>query len=265
MLTTLPLLAALSLAPGQAGGLTLTDARVTYGVMGPVRDNTKFLPGDSLFLTFTISGITADPNGKVLYSISTEVTDAAGKVLFKQPAQERDTINALGGDQMPAFAQVAIGQQQPPGEHTLKVTVTDLATKSSQTLTQKFEVLKPDFGLVRLSASADSEGQVPAGLLSTGQSLWINGAAVGFQRAAGGQPNVTLELTVFDEAGKPTLAKPFGGTVNKGVPPKDTSLPVQFHVALNRPGKFTLQLKATDGLANKTATQSFPFTVHPVK
>jgi hypothetical protein len=266
MLLTLPLMAALCLTPGQAEGLTFTDVRVTYGILGPTRENLKFLPGDTLFLTFTINGITVDTNGKVLYSIATEVTDASGKSLFKQSPQERETINALGGNQLPAFAQVAVGLQQPAGEHTLKVTVTDLANKKSQTLTQKFEVLKADFGLVRLSASADPSGQVASGLLTAGHSLWVSGAVVGFQRGgAASQPNVALELVVVDGDGKPTLAKPFGGVIDKGVPAKDSSLPIQFHVALNRPGKFTLKLTATDTLAGKTVSQSFPFTVHPLK
>jgi hypothetical protein len=265
MLMTLPLMAALCATPGQAGGPTLADARVTYGVLGPTRDNTKFLPGDTLFLTFTINDITADPNGKVAYSIATEVTDAGGKSVFKQPAQDREAINALGGGQMPAFAQVSVGQQMPAGEYTLKVTVTDGATKKSQSLTQKFEVLKPDFGLVRLSASADADGQVPAAALCAGQSLWVHGAVVGFQRGADKQPNVSLELTVKDADGKPTLAKPFGGTINKDVPAKDISLPVQFLVSLNRPGKFTVEIKTTDQLAGKSVTQSFPITVNSVK
>jgi hypothetical protein len=265
MLMTLPLLAALAAVPGQAGGLTLTDARLTLGVLGPTRDGAKFLPGDTLFLTFTIDGITADANGKVLYSIGTEVTDAGGKSVFKQAPQDRETINALGGNQLPAFAQVAIGQMMPAGTYSLNVTVTDGATKKSQTLTQKFDVLKPDFGLVRLSISADSDGVVPAAALVAGQSLWVHGAVVGFQRGADKQPNVTLELTVKDADGKPTLAKPFTGTINKGVPPTDVSLPIQYLVSLNRPGKFTIEIKTTDQMSNKSVTQSFPITVNSAK
>src|SRR4051812_28384475 len=58
MLLTVPFLAALCLTPGQADGLTLTGARVTYGILGPTRDNTKFLAGDTLYVSFTIEGIT---------------------------------------------------------------------------------------------------------------------------------------------------------------------------------------------------------------
>jgi hypothetical protein len=49
------------------------------------------------------------------------------------------------------------------------------------------------------------------------------------------------------------------------VPAKDAALPFQFHVALNRAGKFRLEIKATDAVANKTVKQSFPFTVHAAK
>jgi hypothetical protein len=127
MLMTLPLLVALSLAPGQAGGLTLTEPRLTHGQLGPARAGTKVLPGDTLFLAFDIEGISADADGK------------------------------------------------------------------------------------------------------------------------------------------PTLARPFAGTIDKDVPGGDTALPIQFHVGLNRPGRFTVEVKATDVLAGKTVTQSFPLTVHPVK
>ena len=264
MLATLPFLA-LCLAPGQADGLALTNARVTFGALGPTRENLKYLPGDLLFVTFDIQGISADPGGKVLYGIATEVTDGSGKSWFKSPAQDREAVMALGGNQLPAMAQVSIGLQQPAGDYTLKITVTDRTTSKSQALTQKFEVLKPDFGLVRLGASADSDGQVPAGVSLVGHSLWITGAVVGFKRGGSGQPDVAVELKITDADGKPTMAKPFGGSINKDVPAKDMSLPVQFHVALNRPGKFTLELKATDQIAGKTVTQSFPITVHAVK
>ena len=265
MLTTLPLMAALCLTPGQAGGPTLTDARVTHGILGPTRDNAKFLPGDTLFLTFTIDGITADANGKVLYNIAHEVTDATGKKVSGQPAQDREAINALGGTQMPAFAQVSIGLQQPAGDYTLKVTVTDRATKKSQSLTQKFEVLKPDFGLVRLSTSADADGQVPAGLLCVGQSLWLHGAVVGFQRGADRQPNVTLELTVArrrrqadagqalrrdDQQGRAAQGRVVAGPVPRVAQPA---------------GKVHRRDQADRPAAGKTVTQSFPITVNAVK
>jgi hypothetical protein len=264
MMNSLLLLAALA-APGQADGLTLTDARLTYGVLGPKRDNAKFLPGDALFLAFAVDGVTAGPDGKVQYSIALEVVGPGGKTLFRQPPQDEEVVNSLGGSRMPAYAQVQVGLEQAPGEYTVKVTVTDRATKKTASLEQKAEVLPKAFGLVRLTTTADPQGQVPAAALGVGGSLYVNGHVVGFQRGAAGQPNVALEVRVLDEAGKPTLAKPLTGRIDKGVPPKDPVLPGQFLLSLNRPGKFTVEVKATDEVANKTATQSFPITVHEAK
>jgi hypothetical protein len=265
MLHTLALLAALSAVPGQSGGLSLADARVTHGIMGPARAGTKFLPGDTLFLAYDIDGITADADGKVLYTAAIEVKDSSGKQVVNQKPSDEETIMALGGTRLPAFAQVAIGLEQQPGEYVVKVTVTDRASKKSASLEQKFEVLPRDFGISRLVLTGDPEGRVPAGLLGVGQELYVNAMVVGFQRGAGQQPNVRVELRVLDESGKPTLAKPFAGEITKDVPPKDTALPVQFLLGLNRPGKFTVELTATDKSNNKKATQSFPITVSPSK
>ena len=261
MVNSLLVLAALA-APAQAGGLTLSDAKLTYGLLGPKRDSAKFLPGDLFFLAFNVDGVTAGPDGKVQYTMALEVTGPDGKTIFRQPPQDEEVINVLGGSRLPAYAQLQIGLEQAPGQYTVKVTVTDRASKKSGSLEQKAEVLPKGFGLVHLTLTADQKGQAPAGVLGAGQSLYINNHVVGFQRGAGGQPNVAIELRVLDEKGNPTLTKPLTGRIDKGVPPKDPVLPVQLLVSLSRSGKFTVEVKATDEVANKTVTESFPITVY---
>jgi hypothetical protein len=266
MLPTMMLLAALSAVPAQSGGLTLADARLTHGIMGPPRANAKFLPGDTVFLAYDIDGITVDPEGKALYTAAIEVRDSAGKAVVNQKPQDEETVAALGGTRLPAYAQVTIGVEQPAGEYTLKLTVTDRASKKTAALDQKFEVLARDFGIARLLLTGDPEGRVPSGLLGTGQEVFVNAMLIGFKRdGAMQQPNVRVELRVLDENGKPTLAKPFAGEITKDVPAKEIALPVQFVLGLNRPGKFTVEMTASDRNGNKKATQSFPITVYPSK
>ena len=263
MLSTLALMAGL-VAPAQADGLSLTDVRLTLGICGPPRASAKLLPGDNLIISFDIAGISADDSGKVRYSIGTELSDANGKVLFRQVPREQDTVAALGGNTLPAFAQVDVGLQQPPGEYKCKVTVTDLATSKSKSFTQPFTVLEKAFGLVRLSASLDPDGQYPATQPVAGQTAWLHLAVVGFERASeGGQPNVTLEVSILDDKGERTTKKPITGTINKDVDAKTPVLPLQFPIALNRPGKFTLQLKLADKISGKTVQHSAPFIVRP--
>jgi len=262
LLLTLALLAGTDSARGQS--LKLSGARLTYGMLGPTRPDTKVLPGDSLFLSFDIEGITVDKYGKVNYGTAVEVTDSKGKVLFKQPSRDMSVVLSLGGSSLSAVARVDIGPEVPAGEYTLRATVTDRVGKGSRELTQAFTVLPRAFGLVNLTMSCDAENQVPAGLLGPGQSLWVNAAVIGFGRGSGssGQPNLQLEMHIRDEAGKPTVAGPAGtGQINKDVLSKAVGLPIQFLVSLNRPGKFTVELKVTDKVAGKTSSLSFPITV----
>jgi hypothetical protein len=265
MMIALALLATLPLAPGQSGDLTLSGARLTHGILGPQRADNKFLPGDWLVVAFNIEGVTSDSQGKVQYSISLEVSDSSGNTIFrKPPLRDLEAVNALGGNRLPAYAQVEIGAQQSPGEYTLKVLVGDATSRKSATLTQKFTVLPPAFGLVQLSVSADAANEVPAGPPAEGKTVWVNAVVVGFGRnSATKQPNVVLELHVLDEMGKPTMSKPFSGVVNKDVPDNAASLPIQFQLPLNRTGKFTIELKATDQVSGKSVSPTFPITVHP--
>jgi hypothetical protein len=57
------------------------------------------------------------------------------------------------------------------------------------------------------------------------------------------------------------MTKPFTGAIKENVSEKALSLPVQFLLGLNRPGKFTIEIKATDLVSKKEAKESFPITV----
>src|SRR5262249_45414567 len=144
----------------------------------------------------------------------------------------------------------------------VKITVTDLASKASGTLTRSYKVLRPNFALVRLTTTVDPEQNITAPFIGVGQSLWINFAAVGFARDSDKeQPNLAVVMRVRDENGKATLAKPDKGAVTKDVPKKMRAVPMQFMLELNRAGQFTVEIKATDKLTGKTASLSFPLRV----
>lgn len=261
-LVTLAITATLALAQGP--GLSLTNVRATYGLLGPTRADTRVLPGDSLYIDFDIEGITVAANGKVQYSTSLEATDAKGKVIYRQNPENLEAQASLGGKSVPAQAVLDIGLDQPAGDYTVKVVITDRTSKQSQTLTQKFQVPAAEFGIVQVKATSDTEGTVPAGLLGVGQSIFVNFAAVRFERDKGkGQPQIVFEMRLLDEAGKPTLDKPESGVIDSDVPASDKLVGGQFPVSLNRAGKFTVELKATDKIAGKTATVTLPLTVQP--
>jgi hypothetical protein len=230
---------------------------------GPSRTVSAVVPGDSLDIAYDITGITVDrESGKVQYSTAMEITDKKGKVLFKQDARPLVVYNTLGGHSLPGFAHLHIGLDDKPGEYVVKVTVTDGVTKKSATLTQPVKVAEKEFAIVRLTTTSDSTGQNPVVVPGVGEALWLNFAIVNFPRTKDTkQPHITFQMQVFDEKGEPTTAQPFTGEISDKVPVLAPSVHGQFVLALNRPGKFRVELKATCAICKKTAELSFPLTV----
>ena len=96
------LAAALTSAPAQGGDLKLTNVRMTIGELGPKRTNAKFLPGDILFVGYDITGLSIEPDGLAKYKMSMEVSDTAGKSIFKQDPRELNDFIPLRGNVIPA-------------------------------------------------------------------------------------------------------------------------------------------------------------------
>jgi hypothetical protein len=264
MVTSLTCLTVACLTLAQADSLNLTGARQTHGILGPVRTDNNLLPGDSLHVAFDVEGAAADSDGKLRYSTTTEVTDGQGKVVFRSPGREQASVHVLGGNRIPAYARVDVGLEQPAGDYTLKVTATDLVSKQSKTLTREFTVLPKGFGLVGLGLTSDADGRVPAGQVGVGETVYVHAAAVGFARPNGqGHPRLDFALRVLDESGKEAQSPPLTGSVEKDVPASAGSVPVQFALSLNRPGKFTVEIQAADRVGDKKFVRSFPLTVHP--
>ena len=272
MLTNLALFAALAMTPSQGTSLTLSNPRITYGELGSPRPDNKLLPGDIFYLSFDIDGIRVNEAGRVKYGMAMEVTDSAGKSIFKQMPVERDDFLPLGGNKLPARAYVSVGVDQAPGIYSCKVTVTDMADKVkavSKTIEQKFEVLPRGFGIVRVSTAADPKGDVPAPLVGVaGQATFVHFAVIDFARdSKTNQPNLTIEMVVYGQDKKPTLNKPTAKQIpdeaDGKVDEKAAGIPMRFLVPMNREGGFLIELKATDNITKKSAKIYLPLRVFP--
>lgn len=261
MWTTLTLAAALTLAPAQAGGLRLTNERLTYGTLGPARSDSKFLPGDVLSMTFDMEGLKALSGGKVAYSLGFQVSDAKGKLVYGEDPRDLEAVLHLGGSKVPASPFVVLGTDMAAGTYEFKMTVRDRTANTSQTLARKFEVLPRGFGLVALQVSNGNIQTPPLGVV--GQELFLNFAVVGFDRdKVKKQPDVMLEMTILDEKKKPTLDKPITGKFSDNVPENVVAVPTYFLLKLNRAGTYTVELRATDQVSKKTSALSIPLRVY---
>jgi hypothetical protein len=262
MLTTLALAAALSLAPAQ-GGLQLTNNRLTVGELGPTRNSNKLIPGDLLFIGFDIEGLTIDPEGTAKYTMAMEVTDAANKIIFKQDAREMIDFVPLRGNKIPARGFIVVGLDQEAGNYVCKITVTDPATKATQSLNTKFEVLKKDFAIVGVFTSHDERGALSASTTGVvGQTMFMQMTVANFQRDdKTKQPRVEFEYTILDEKGQPTLGKPRIDNSPAKVDEKEGAFAWRYPMFMSRPGKFTMKVTARDKVANKSSTYELPITV----
>lgn len=262
MWATLALATALNLAPAQGGALQLKNDRVTYGILGQERKDSKLLPGDVFVVAFDIENLKVRDDGRVQYSMGMELTNKEGKSQFKKEPQDLEAVNALGGSRLPAFALSEIGTETPEGEYTIKVTVKDRGADKTETLTRKFEVLPRKFGFVRLGIAYETGQPAPPQAVA-GQTFLVNFAVVGFDldKAKKDQPNIEVAMRILDEDGKQTLAKPFTGSATEVEPQFKKIVPMQFILQLNRPGKFKIELKATDKFGGKSAEQTLDFVV----
>ncbi len=263
MRATLACLLALALPPAQDNDLEIINAHGTYGFLGAERPKSGVLPGDVFFFAFDVKGIKQDAHGKAKFSIKTEVVDDKGEVFFKEGPYNSVAHNCLGGDLLPCAAHLEIPADTKPGTYTLKVTIEDLATKKTKTFEAKGKVLEPEFGLVRVGTFADANGVVPAPPLGVmGSSLYINFSLINFQRdAASKQPKVHLSLRILDEKGNPTLKEALTGEIKDKINSDAKLIPLHFGITCNRVGTFTVEVTATDKVADKTAKLTFPLHV----
>ena len=264
MWSSLAFAGALALAPGQVGDLALDNVRLTYGRLGTERPDENVLPGDVVYVTFDISNIKVDEVGYVNYSMTMEVFGPDGKkILESKPGKPSRDFLPLGGNTLPGHAFVQLGADQAPGEYSCKLTVTDNIAKATDTLTQKFTVVRKRFGIVAVASTSDPNADFPSPMSGfSGESLWVHFCAIHFQRdRTKDQPDVEFQMTVLDEDGRPTVKKPTLYEVNKDVGEKETLIRMRLPVPMNRPGKYVIVIKATDRVGRTSDTIRLPLYV----
>ncbi|MBM3994227.1 MAG: hypothetical protein FJ303_08755 [Planctomycetes bacterium] len=235
----------------------IKNPRPCYGPFGATRvGKAECLPGDKLWITYDIEGLVADPKTKkVNYETTLELLDAKGKVFFKDPVTT-DAIPALGGGAMPGDLHVNIGKQ-PPGEYTIRLTIHDKIGKDAKAFDYPITVLPEGFGMIDVSAQTVGVLRLP---------YVMNFKMVGLTLNKDGIPNGEVTLRILDDKMKPVTEKPLTMALPRDLPDginlKTLNLvPVAFPIELNRTGRFTIEVTATDKNAKKTIELRFPLTV----
>jgi hypothetical protein len=262
MLATAIFLAAMTLAPGEAGQLSVGNVHTTYGPLGPTRSNNQILPGDQVCLCFDVTGLQTNAAGKIHYGVGLAATDSKGEMVFKHEPSDVEIPRPATGQAVPVCAKVDVGMASPPGKYDLKVTVMDRSAGTAASVTRSYDLLPLEFGIVRVSLTSDPEKKGSTVVFSQGRPGWINFSVVGFGREKKQrQPRVTATMRVVDASGRSALPQPPSGTIRQGVPDQVGVIPMQFKLTLAQAGRFTVELKTTDEITGRTATVTFPIQV----
>ena len=189
------------------------------------------------------------------------------KVKFKRGAERAEGHRlAARASKLPGRAYVIVGLDELPGQYNCKVTVTDPSTKLTASLAVKFEILKKDFGVVAVYTSHDQKGELTAPTSGqVGDTLWIQYVITSFERdPKTKQPNVEIQFQIYDDKGKAILVNAKNEPVPRKYIQDATSFPPvkddaglftgQYMVFLNRPGKFVVEIKATDRVSKKSSS-----------
>jgi hypothetical protein len=240
------------------------NARLAYGPLGQERKDEKFLPGDALWLRFDIEGLVPDATGKVTYAMGLEVTQKGKtKPKFKKDLEDYEARLTLGGTTLPAYARTNIGLDDDPGDYTLKITIKDGSSKGKGkeiTIARSFEVAKSNLGFVMVGLISIAGEPVPA-IGMQGQVMFLSCSLVGFEIGKDKAPHVSFEMQILDETGKPTVKELIKGDIKTEAKTPGAMIFQPMRVDLNRAGKFTIVLKATDVLAKKSTEQKLDLTV----
>lgn len=255
MRTLLSAVLALGLMPGLAGALELKNVRPSYGPLGAYRTDLKCLPGDVLFLTYDIEGLTFDKTGKASYLTTLELVDSGNKVIFKKDTPN-EVVAQLGGTRMPGDLHVIMSPKQAAGKYSIRLTVQDKVANQAKAFKYDFEVVPESFGFIGVSAPAVG---------FPGQQYISTFALVNMGLDAKKQPNVDVTMRVLDDKGSPvakamTLSLP--AAIPEGVDiQKENFVPLNYPLYLNRVGTFQIDVVAVDKMSNKQVQLRYPLTV----
>jgi hypothetical protein len=242
--------------------LAVSNVRPTLCPLGPARADTNYLPGDVVHVTFNVSGLKLDNDGRYRVEARLVVEDAAGKAVAteeygKIPAR----LGVLAGGKTRFAFRHLIPFDAPASTYKAKLQLNDLIGNQSTTVEHAFRVVAPTFGLIRFVSGRGPFGQAETPCLGTvGEVLFLGVHAVGLSKGKDNQGHLEVRVEVQDAQGK-VLGKPQTSEFNA----VNTNEPLflKFELPLDQAGKYQVVLKAIDKAStpSRSATLTVPVTV----
>jgi hypothetical protein len=245
------------------GKLKMENIQAAYGRFGPERKPLEIYPFDNFIVRFTVSGLKVNSEGKAVTTLKMQFTDAQGSSIVENTFSFNGVLG-LGGDTIPGFVSLAMGERVPEGKNILKVTITDNLSKKSISFERQIIGKKPGLQIVALEFFHDADGKLPTSTnLTPGEPLYIRLRAIGFDRTQG-KIHTQLTVQTLDADGKENLPKPLLIDLRQ----EDSKVVEQTEfvniggaLLANRVGKFTLRLTVTDRTGDQSTKVEVPLVV----
>ncbi|MBX7103930.1 MAG: hypothetical protein K1X57_07605 [Gemmataceae bacterium] len=255
----LPLLAWLACA-GPALSLEIRNIQACHGPLGPARTRLEVTPLEEVVYRFVVAGLKPAANGEFQFDIAYSMTDSTGKVVLSDTGRH-SVVAVMSGDATPATAAIQVGPTAPPGDYTLRVTVTDCNGGGDAHFSRRLTCKPGEFRAInpRFFHDAARTTPGPAGGLA-GQSIYLRVLAAGPKWEAG-KSSVALRVELTDLEGNTVSRQPVTTRreITEGGPFRGIGLETLLPLA--KPGEYQIKLTVIDELARREDVITLPLTV----
>lgn len=242
----------------------------------PVPHGFRFLSGETIFLSFHVSGYkpVGDEEPRVSLAYSIEVKDAGGIALIEPAAGDVDaTLDTEDKNWMPKIRlTIAIPPHAPTGEYKIIMSVRDRVAQTQTRGESSFQVRGETFEasdklVIRdLRFYRGEEDKAPLGTAAyrPGDTLWARFYMTGYQLGPKNAYEVSYGLAVLRPNGEAMFRQEEAAVEKQESFYPRRVLPAGMSLNLTkdlRPGQYTLVLMARDKVGNQSAEVRATFVV----
>ena len=260
---------------GAPGPLKIIHIGIHQIEDGPaVGDQVKFVPGETVYLSFDVENYTPNKEDSVAISWVVDAADPKGiPIIPPAPGKKQANLTPEDKDWLPRVRQpIAVPSPAPGGNYSVHIVVTDENTKQTAAADTRFTVAGLDlppakaleiraFGFYR---TEDAPQPLMSPAYSSGDSMFARFQIAGFKYGPRNAIEVTYGISILGPAGNAMY------TQDPAVEDKSASfypkpyMDSNMSLSLNpgtKTGEYTLVITARDKVGNQTCEIRKPFRV----
>jgi len=232
------------------------------------------IPGETLFFTCRVANFTRGSDSRIHVAYSIQAFDPKGVPLDPIYKNEFvDEISPQDKDWMPKIqSEISIPPLAPSGAYKITVKAEDLLAHTSASLDVPFQVrghvLEPGDKLAvqnfHFFHGESDTGPMEKAVYHPGEGVWVKMDITGFAYGPANKVDVSYQTSFLNAAGKVLWTQPEPAVEQSESFYPKRYIPAEFGVTLDKtikPGVYTIQVQAKDGVGNQTYETKQTFTV----